>query len=90
MEQRRQRLGFSWRYPVLSGAVLLLSATPAFAYIGPGGGLSALGAVLALFAAVALAVVGFVWFPIKRMRAARQKARQQQGDTSGNPGAASR
>ena len=90
MEQRRKRFGYFWRYPALGGTVLLLSATPAFAYIGPGGGLSALGAILALFAAVALAVVGFVWFPIKRMRAARQKAREQHGNTSGNPGAASR
>ncbi|MGP1254111.1 MAG: hypothetical protein ACTS10_06855 [Kiloniellales bacterium] len=90
MEQRWKKLDLTWRYPVLSGALLLFSTTPAFAYIGPGGGLSALGAILALFAAAALAVVGFVWFPIKRMRAARQKARQQHGSVSDHPGTADR
>jgi len=45
-------------------------ASPANAYIGPGAGLGAIGAVIALFAAVLLAVVGFVWYPIKRLVAA--------------------
>ena len=37
------------------------------AYIGPGTGLSALGTLLAVIAAVLLAVIGFVWYPIKRL-----------------------
>ena len=40
--------------------------TPAFAYLGPGAGLSALGAFLALLLGVILAFVGFVWYPVKR------------------------
>lgn len=53
-------------------AVLLLAAAAlvpdaALAYVGPGAGLTALGTVVALFAAVALAVVGFVWYPVKRL-----------------------
>ena len=39
----------------------------AHAYIGPGAGLSAIGSLLALCAAVVVAILGFVWFPIKRL-----------------------
>lgn len=47
---------------------LLLLSDPAHAYVGPGAGLSVIGTVLALLAAASLAVVGFVWYPIKRLR----------------------
>ena len=47
------------------------------AYIGPGGALSLIGSFLALLAAVVFAVLGFVWYPLKRllrfMRARRQR-----------------
>lgn len=39
----------------------------AHAYVGPGTGLSAIGSFLALIGAVFFAVVGFLWFPIKRI-----------------------
>jgi|GEM_PF-1006551 len=52
--------------------VMIFMASPALAYTGPGAGLSAIGAVLALIGAVVLALVGFVWFPIKRLIAARK------------------
>ncbi len=38
-----------------------------FAYVGPGGALSAIGSFLALIAALLFAVVGFLWYPIKRL-----------------------
>lgn len=43
--------------------------TPAVAqaYIGPGAGLSALGSLLALLGAVLLIIVGFIWYPVKRV-----------------------
>lgn len=47
----------------------------AHAYIGPGAGISAIGSLLALFAAVLLAIVGFVWYPVKRLRRKRNEAR---------------
>ncbi len=54
-----------------------LAATDALAYIGPGAGISAIGSLVALAATVALAIVGFVWYPIKRLRRrVRQKAAQ--------------
>jgi hypothetical protein len=52
----------------LAAALLLAAPLPAEAYIGPGAGISAIGTVVALLAAVALMVVGFVWYPIKRLR----------------------
>ena len=48
-------------------AILILSSSPALAYIGPGAGLSAIGTALALVATVCLAVVGFLWYPAKRL-----------------------
>lgn len=43
------------------------------AYVGPGAGLSAIGAFLALVAGIAIAVFGFVWYPIKRLLRKRSK-----------------
>ena len=37
------------------------------AYIGPGTGLSAVGALIAVVAGILLAIVGFVWYPLKRL-----------------------
>lgn len=37
------------------------------AYIGPGTGLSVIGAVLAVIAGIAVAIFGFFWYPIKRL-----------------------
>ena len=49
----------------------LMPVTPALAYVGPGAGLTAIGTVLALVAALLLAIVGFVWYPIRRLRRRR-------------------
>jgi hypothetical protein len=49
------------------------TATDALAYIGPGAGISAIGSLLALVATVALAILGFVWYPLKRMRRRRRQ-----------------
>ena len=49
-------------------AVALLASTQAaHAYIGPGAGLSAIGSVLAFLGVVLLLILGFAWYPIKRM-----------------------
>jgi hypothetical protein len=44
-----------------------MAAAPAAAYVGPGAGLSAIGVLLALIATVLLAVIGFVWYPLRRL-----------------------
>jgi len=47
--------------------LLLLACGDADAYIGPGAGIGVIGTVIALIGAVILAIIGFVWYPIKRL-----------------------
>jgi hypothetical protein len=58
---------------VVFGCITFAASRPALAYIGPGTGLSALGALLSFFAALLFAVIGFVWYPFKRIVRARKK-----------------
>ena len=51
----------------VAATILLTSASPAFAYIGPGSGLIAVAAFVAVIAAVVVAVFGFLWYPLKRL-----------------------
>lgn len=60
-------------------ALMLLVPSLAHAYIGPGAGITAIGSLLALVGAVLLALVGFVWYPIKRLRRGRAKSTNQAG-----------
>jgi hypothetical protein len=62
----------------------LLAALPqaAEAYIGPGAGISAIGTVVALLGAVALMIVGFVWYPIKRLRRKMRAAKENRESPS--------
>lgn len=57
--------------------LLALSPVPAFAYIGPGAGISAIGTLVAVIGALLLAIVGFVWYPLKRLMKGRSAARAQ-------------
>lgn len=50
----------------LAAAALLVPET-ALAYGGPGSVISGVGALLAALAAVAAAIFGFLWFPVKRL-----------------------
>jgi len=66
----------------LSVATALMSTFPqdAVAYIGPGAGLGAIGTAIALVGAVILLIVGFVWYPLKRLIRRRKKATAQNDD----------
>ena len=57
------------RLRILMPLVMSLSlvAAPAQAYVGPGTGLSAIGSFLALVAAVVVGILGFLWYPLKRI-----------------------
>jgi len=46
---------------------LLIITSPASAYIGPGGGISAIGTIIAAIAAVFVVLFGFIWYPVKRL-----------------------
>jgi hypothetical protein len=53
---------------------ILLAATPAAAYMGPGAGLGMLGSVIAVLGAVLVAVFGIVVLPIRMILRRRRKA----------------
>lgn len=58
-------------------------ASPAFAYVGPGAGLSLLGALWGLLAAVAAALAFVLFWPIKRMiRGRREKVTSDKASAS--------
>ncbi len=61
----------------------LVVSQPAFAYVGPGAGLTAIGSVLAVLAALFLGLVGFVWYPIRRLlRKVRSSAKKSPDSVS--------
>lgn len=45
----------------------LLITNTAFAYIGPGAGITTIGAAIALVVVLILLFVGFLWYPIKKI-----------------------
>lgn len=55
------------------------TTTSAHAYIGPGAGIAAIGTVLALIGGVLLAVLAFVWYPIKRLLQKVKRRKQEDG-----------
>lgn len=58
--------------------IVVAAAAPsaALAYVGPGLGLSAIGSFLALVGAILLGLLGFIWYPVKRLiRAIRGRVR---------------
>lgn len=57
--------------------VLSVFSAPLFAYVGPGSGLSAIGTIFALIAAFFLAIVGFIWYPIKRLFKGNKASKRQ-------------
>ena len=64
------------RFAGLEG--LSSGAPAALAYMGPGAGLAAFGAVLAMVGVFVFMVVGFVWYPLQRLRAAARRRRGEQ------------
>ena len=54
---------------IILWAVMVVLAAPglAAAYIGPGVGLTTIGTALALICAVFLGILGFFWYPVKRL-----------------------
>jgi hypothetical protein len=55
-----------------------------FAYIGPGAGISAIGTVVAFIGAILLAIVGFVWYPMKRLLIKMKKKEKNDQETKGS------
>jgi len=72
------------RHLLLAAFVLcLLGPSTADAYVGPGSGVTVIGAALSLVGGVLLAIVGFIWYPIKRLiRRSKQRSQPQGADTA--------
>lgn len=47
--------------------ITMLLPIAAQAYVGPGGGLTAIGSIIAFLGAILLVILGFFWYPIKRL-----------------------
>ena len=76
--ENRGPMGCSIRKVSLLVLVITLSGpVRAEAYIGPGAGISAIGTVVALLGAILLAIVGFIWYPIKRLLLKFRKKRDR-------------
>ena len=53
----------------------------AFAYVGPGTGLSAIGAFFAFIFAMFVGILGFFWYPVKRLLRRRSGEPKQVEDS---------
>ena len=69
-------------------SAFLLAPQIAFAYVGPGAGLTAIGTVLALLGAILLGIFGFIWYPVKRLLRSRKAPEDDEiDDAEENPAA---
>jgi hypothetical protein len=63
---RWRRCQRPWFAGSLAG-ILCFCSDVACAYVGPGSGLSTIGALLAVFGAILFGIVGLIWYPFKRL-----------------------
>lgn len=63
------------RQLVLTIGPLTLLPSLAHAYIGPGAGAGTIAVVLGVIAAVLMAFVGLIWYPLKRLFRGRSPAK---------------
>ena len=70
MKRRTNRIG------MLLAAAIVLVAEPAMAYLGPGSGLMAIIVFLGVLAGLIVAIIGFIWYPLRRLKR-RWQHRQQ-------------
>lgn len=64
--------------------LLLAGAQPAVAYVGPGLGLGAIGAILGVGLSVLLAIFAVAWYPVKRLLGLDKKAKVKPALTKKN------
>ena len=67
----------------LTGLVAFVIPSTVYAYVGPGAGITAIGSVLALLAGILFAIIGFVWYPLKRLF--RSISKKSEGNIAGTP-----
>ena len=66
----------------LFSLIILLVAQPAYAYIGPGAGAGAIAVVVGIIAAVGLALIAIVWYPLKRLLRKKNESKDEAEDAS--------
>ncbi len=70
MKRRTNRISM-----LLAGALVLV-AKPAMAYLGPGSGLMAIIVFLGILAGLIVAIIGFIWYPLRRLKRRWQRRQQ--------------
>ena len=75
--------GFTFILAALFVGIVL--ANPALAYIGPGAGLSAIGTFVAVIGGLFLLIVGFVWYPVKRVLRGRKATKDAAENVTTEP-----
>ncbi len=63
---------FAWAIP------MILLPIAAQAYVGPGAGLGAIAVTIAVLLGILLLLVGFLWYPLKRMLRKRKDPSQSE------------
>lgn len=58
-------------------ALSALLASPAYAYVGPGAGAGVIAVVFGVIVSILLAIVGIVWYPLKRLLRGRKAAQKK-------------
>lgn len=75
---------------IVCAFVASVAAMPAHAYVGPGAGITLIGALIGLVSAIGLALWAVLRWPFRRLMAKRKAAREGRSDAgSGRPGAGS-
>jgi hypothetical protein len=69
----------------LAALALILQPGLALAYIGPGVGAGAIGAVIGVIGSIFLAIFAVIWYPVKRLLKGRKKAGPAKAKTPSQP-----
>lgn len=80
MRNRSRKHGLATAVAIVT---TLAAPSAAMAYVGPGAGLSIVGTVLAFVAAIVAGILGFLWFPIRRLIRKRKEAAAKAADSAG-------
>lgn len=81
MVRRDKTMKLFWNLTIIITVAITCSPATALAYIGPGSGLSAIGAFIALIAAIIVAILGFLWYPFRRLIRYLKKDSRKDGET---------
>ena len=61
--------------------IILFQPEDLFAYVGPGTGMTAIGTFIAFVFGILIAILGFVWYPVKRLLKKKSKEPDQVNNT---------